>query len=113
MIRPESSFLSVNWQTADPEKFLWKFACTGKAARLWAGEFNDPLLLAAATLDPNEHFFYLKFRGPGPARRLTLCMKKNLLDNVTGLQLAASPRLARAWSAEVKRLGLDERKKNA
>ncbi len=124
----------ANWQTDDPERFLWKFArsrscaclmeladaevdkfddrfhrcfsqgrhdghrcyylaqrgeqthptirdnceslclfsCTGRAAKPWAGEFNDPLLLAAATLDPQEHFFFLKFRGPAPARKLRL-----------------------------------------
>jgi len=48
------------------------FACTGRAARAWADEFNAAELLGAASLDPARHNFFLKTRGPSPARLLLL-----------------------------------------
>lgn len=37
---------------------LFLFAVATKAAKLWADEFNDPALLGASGLNPQQHFCY-------------------------------------------------------
>jgi hypothetical protein len=49
------------------------FSVNMKGAKLWADEFNDPVLLGAASLDPKEHYFFYKAsRSPEPALKIKL-----------------------------------------